>query len=74
MAEWIGYLTHSPAVFLTHRSNLGGTGTHRLIEDRVGTVNHEQRPTRGATNGSWARRRTFEFATVTQNRAVPAAN
>ncbi len=54
MAERVGDPTHSPAVLLSHQSDLGGTGTHGLIEHCVVMVNDEQRPACAAANGSGA--------------------
>ena len=54
MAEGIDDPTHSPAVLLAHRRDLGGTGTHGLIKHRVGIVDNEQCSTRGSPNGSGA--------------------
>jgi len=74
VAEGVDDPTHSPAVLLAHRRDLGGTGTHGLIKHRVGIVDNEQCSTRGSPNGSGAEALHAEFASVTQNRAVPTAN
>jgi hypothetical protein len=41
VADGVDDPTDSPAVLLTHRSDLGGTGSHSVIEHGVGVADHE---------------------------------